>query len=255
MILELIIALILVLAVSVFFYRSSSEEFQILQREYIPNTPWDDLLNEQLPVVIRNLPKSMQGGWSESRTLAKRWPVTLFDVDNQQYYKTTWDAYIHEQTIEQPVNMNEIAEILKLDETARNWRLDGFNKWYWLPTSMPNPIVAQPSYVHGVQKSLAEAKLIVNTDGGPLRIWLAHGGAIPPAVIPLLKGKNPWIQTTDDIPWITEVKYIELILRPGNALLLPRHWYYAIISEEMATWYWEAEFHSPISRLASQISK
>lgn len=258
MILELAVVLILILAISIFSYRGSVQEFQILQREYIAHTPWDELLNEQLPVVIRGVPKSLQGGWTESRTASKRWPVTIYDETNSQHYKTTWDSYLKEQTFNQPTNMNDIAKIAKLDESLQNWTADGFRKWYWVPTSAPIPIVAQPSYTKGVSKCVAESTLITNTDGGALHIWLAHAGAIPAHVITDLLGKNPWIQTTDDIPWIGEVKYVEIIVRPGNALLIPRHWYYAIQaaeSNQTNTWYWVGEFNSPISWLFGKLKK
>jgi hypothetical protein len=255
MILEIIFVFILVLAVSVFAYRGSVHEFQILQREYIAHTPWDELLNEQLPIVIRSLPKSLLGGWSESRTAGKRWPVTIYDPEQTKRYKTTWDSYLRENTPYIPENIDEIAAIAKLDETIQNWTADGFHKWYWIPSSVPNPVVAQPSFTQGVSKALAEATVIVNTEGAPLHIWLAHGGAIPSNVVSALLGKNPWIQTTDDIPWITEVKYVEIIVRPGNALLIPRHWYYAISASEAPTWYWIGEFHSPISWLVRKLKK
>ena len=255
MILEFIIVCILVLAVFIIAYRGANHEFQILQREYIAQTPWSELLNEQLPVVIRTLPKSLLGGWTEARTGSKRWPVTVLDKDSAQHYKTTWDAYLREQSLNQPVNMDDIATTAQLDVTLQNWTADGFNKWYWVPTSLPKPIVAQPSYVQGVTHALAEATLVTNTDGGPLHIWLAHGGAIPPRVVNSLMNKNPWIQTTDEIPWITEVKYIEIILRPGNALLIPRHWYYAVAANETPSWFWIGEFHSPISWMIRKIKK
>jgi hypothetical protein len=255
MILEFIVLFILVLAVCIIAYRGSVDEFQILQREYIAHTPWDELLNEQLPIVIRSLPKSLLGGWSESRTATKPWPITVYDPIESKRYKTTWSAYLNEKTPNQPENMDEIATIVKLDNTMQNWTTDGFHKWYWIPTSLPKPVVAQSSYIQGVTKSLAEATLVVNTEGAPLHIWLAHSGAIPSTVVNALLGKNPWIQTTDDIPWISEVKYVEIIVRAGNALLIPRHWYYAISASESPTWYWVGEFHSPISWLVRKLKK
>lgn len=255
MILECMIVCILVLAICIMAYRGGTNEFQILQREYIAQTPWDELLNEQLPVVIRKLPKSLLGGWTESRTGTKQWPVTVLDTDTSRHYKTTWDAYLREQTHHQPTNMDEIASITQLDVTLQNWTADGFHKWYWVPTSLPTPVVAQPSYVQGVRRAIAEATLLTNTEGGALHVWLAHGGAIPPSVVKSLMHKNPWVQTTDDIPWISEVKYVEIILRPGNALLIPRHWYYAISTQDVPTWFWTGEFHSPISWMIRKIKK
>jgi hypothetical protein len=253
MILEFIFLCILVFAICVIAYRGAVHEFQILQRDYNTQTPWGELLNEQLPIIIRAIPKSLLGGWNESRTKQKHWPVYVRDNVGKKY-KTTWDIYLQDKTPYQPENSSEIAHIAKLDETITNWAAEGFHKWYWIPGSVPTPYVTQPDFVLGVQRVWAEATLLTNTDGGPLHIWLAHGGAIPSNVIPVLNGKNPWIQTTDDIPWISEVKYIEIILRPGNTLLIPRHWYYAIQSSAQ-TWFWISEFHSPISWIASRGKK
>ncbi len=259
---ELAIVIVLVFAVCMMAYRGGGvNEFQILQREYAAQTPWDELLGERLPVVIRALPKSLQGAWSLSRTATKRWPVLVHDAENARQYKTTWDAYVDEGGVNQLVNTDEIARIAKLDETLQNWTADGFHKWYWVPTGAPTPIMAPPSYVRGVSATVADATVLTNTDGGALHIWLAHAGAIPANVVPALKGKNPWVQTTDDIPWISEVKYVEVILRPGNALLIPRHWYYAVSAAApmdpatpQATWYWIGEFHSPMSWLVGAVT-
>lgn len=251
MMLEFLFLCILIVGICVIAYRGAVHEFQILQRDYIAQTPWSELLNEQLPVIIRTIPKSLRGGWNESRTHQKRWPVYVRDNYGKKY-KTTWDMYLQEKTPYQPENSSELAIIAKLDETLENWVADGFHKWYWLPGSIPSAYVAQSGFVQGVQRTWSEATLVTNTEGGPLHIWLAHGGAIPSNVVNSLYGKNPWIQTTDDIPWISEVKYIEIILRPGNTLLIPRHWYYAIqSSDETPVWFWIGEFHSPISWIAS----
>ena len=254
MILELVFVGLLVFGLLVMGYRGAVHEFQILQKEYAPNTNWAESLAEQLPLVIRTLPKHMSGGWSAPRTEQKAWAVILRTQGKK--YRTTWSNWLLTQTGDvSPENMLEIAEAAKLDTTIQYWAADEFKRWYWLPPRMPTPYVSLPGYVAGVKKTSAEATVITATDGSPLEIWIAHEGAVPAKVVGPLLGRDPWIQTSEMIPWISEVKYVEMVLRPGNALVLPRHWYYAVrvpTNADTPAWYWIGHFHSPISRLISR---
>jgi hypothetical protein len=74
-------------------------------------------------------------------------------------------------------------------------------------------------------------------------------------------GKDPWNLKTEDCPWIAEVKFLEIRLRPGNMFVLPPHWWVALRCDAAkaggdkildGSWYWTCEFHGPISWLASR---
>jgi hypothetical protein len=153
--------------------------------------------------------------------------------------------------------MKEIAAVSRLDHAFSNWTADGFRRWSYLPPGLPSPFVlSEPQYI-GVQKATAEQTIITATDGAPLELWIAHEGAIPEKVTEDLRHRNPWTQTTEDIPWIGEVKFMEIKLRPGNTVILPRHWWYAVrVAEEKGSaWYWTAQFHTPISQLVSLVQR
>lgn len=254
MVLELLFLGLLVLALCVLAYRGAVHEFQILQKEYSADMEWSEILSEQLPIVIRNLPRSWLGIWSKQKTENKTWLVTVRDPAGKKF-RTTWNHWINTPNKPKPLNMDEIRDVSKLKTNLQNWYTDGFRRWSWLPlVSNPCPEIFSNNEVQGVEKTTAEFKAIVATDGRPLELWLAHEGAIPEKVADELLGKNPWIQTTNEIPWIGEVKYIEIKLRPGNTVIIPRHWYYAVRQEEGDdgdSWFWTADFHTPVSRLVS----
>lgn len=261
MILELIFLSLLVLGLCVLFYRGAVHEFQILQKDYEPEMNWSEVLSEELPLVIRGLPRNWIGGWSDRITGKRTWKTVVRDPETGRKMRTSWANFVATPA-PRPilVNSDEISEASRLPHTLSNWRDDGFSRWSWLPTpvSVPTPDLLSAAEFRGVAKTTAEFTALVATDGAPLEIWLAHEGAIPPKVAEDLVGKDPWIQTTNTIPWIDEVKYVEIKLRPGNALVIPRHWWVALrgADDDAAganTWYWRAEFHTPISLAATAL--
>lgn len=258
MILELVFLSLLILGICVLFYRGAVHEFQILQKDYEPEMNWSEVLSEELPLVVRGLPRNWLGGWSTRVTGNRTWKTLVRDKESGRKMRTTWANFVATPA-PRPilVNGDEIAEAARLPHTLSNWRDDGFSRWSWLPTSVSRPVpdLLTATEFRGVTKTTAEFTAFVATDGAPLEIWLAHEGAIPAKVASDLVGKDPWIQTTNTIPWIDEVKYIEIKLRPGNALVIPRHWWVALRGAEATNaWYWRAEFHTPISLAATAAS-
>jgi hypothetical protein len=252
MVLELLILILIALGLCLMVYRGAIHEFQILQREYVPNNNWGELISEQLPIVIRGLPKSWQGVWSHAKTANKTWSLMVKDKAGKKF-RTTWANWVNDRK-HTPASMDEISDVAKLQTAVEFWHLEGFKHWSWLPAQRPSANVLGPAEYIGLTRTVPEYTAIVATDGAPLEIWLAHEGAIPSNVVNELLRKDPWNQTTDNIPWISEVKYVEIKLRPGNAVVIPRHWYYALRpSEANDAWYWTAPFHSPISWMVSKV--
>jgi hypothetical protein len=260
MFLELLFITLLIIGLCVMAYRGAVHEFQILQKDYLPTMNWSEILDEQLPIVIRGAPRTWIGHWTQARTEQKTWNVEV--VNDEQKGRTTWNAYLKLPVPQpQPENKDELARVAKL--STEEWAYDNFRRWSWLPAGSAKP---QPNILCetiGAQQARAEFTALVATDGSPLEIWLAHEGAVPANVAGPLRGKDPWIQTTASIPWISEVKFIEIKLRPGNILVIPKHWWYALrpannVSKSQikdGAWHWSAEFHTPISLMASYVGK
>ena len=252
---EVLFLILLVFGLCVVAYRGAVHEFQILQKDYEPNMVWTDMMNEQLPIVIRSIPKHWIGSWSYTKTAQKSWDVVVASPDKKKF-KTQWSTWLQTPNNTTPVSLKDCGKSMKLQNTFEHWMGEGFHQWFMLPVTTPTPYVFQPSDVLGLRKGISNFTVIVATDGIPLELWIAHEGAIPSNVKNEIEYKDPWIQTTDDIPWIGDVKYIEIKLRPGNAVLLPRHWWYAVRAAQDDTsapfaWFWKGDFHSPVSWLAS----
>lgn len=254
MVLELLFLALLIAGLCALAYRSATHEFQILQKDFTNDNNWSELLSEELPLVVRGVPKSWLGTWSERSTAKKTWQVVVKQDDRR--FKTTWATWLTTPYPKpQPQNIAEISAVARLDYSLSNWTADGFRRWSWLPTGAPSPYVFGPQDWKGVQKTTAEFTAVVATDGAALEIWIAHEGAIPTNVSTDLVGKNPWEQTTEDIPWIGEVKFIEIKLRAGNALVVPKHWWLAVrhAGGDGAAWFWTAEFQTPVSWVAGRL--
>jgi hypothetical protein len=256
MVLELVFLFFLVVGLCAFAYRGAIHEFQILQKDFIEENNWSELLSEELPLVIRGIPKSWSGAWTEKATAKKTWQVVVKQEGRR--FKTTWNNWLttpHPRP--QPDNISEIANVARLPHTISNWSADGMRRWSWISPDNPHPYVFGGKDIIGVKKLSSEFTAIVSTDGAPLELWIAHEGAIPANVSADLVNVNPWEQTTETIPWIGEVKYIEMKLRPGNAVLIPKHWWLAVrVAEDTqkSAWFWTTEFNTPISWIASKIS-
>lgn len=261
MILELIFLTLIIVAFGLFYYKSAVHEFQILQKTYDEHIPWHELLQEDLPIVVRALPKHLLSSWSQ-KYANKTWPITVLEAQTQKRFRTTLQNWYQEQDATIPTDLQIYTDTLRLSDVTSMWQAIGFRRWSMV-TSKATPGIQRTLMPSTLTPVAAEGVLLTATDGEPLMIWIAHEGAIPAISKPYLVGADPWLSTSDTVPLITEVKYVEMRLRPGNAVYIPRHWYYAIKcesnqsqeSQNHASWYTKIAFHSPISYLVSAVQK
>ncbi len=269
-------AVLVVLLILVFFmvaYKGAVHEFQILQKDWKPTIDWSALLSEQLPLVLRNVDPSWQGAWTYKATAGKTWPIQVRRVEGGALFKGRWNEWIAAppgQPALTPETQQEISTVVDVPLAA--WEDGGFRRWSWVPAHMlraPRCGVLGAGDVLRVRRTIAAATVLMATDGAPMTLWLAHEGAIPAKVVGAIVGKNPWSLHVDQVPWISEVKFIEMRLRPGNAVSIPTHWYWAAKTEAETgvdsvssassmgegSWYWEASWHTPISWLVSAVRK
>ncbi len=266
MLLEIVLFLLLVVGICVISYKGAVHEFQILQKDWAPNISWSQQLEENVPIVIRNVDPEWRGqSWTFKGTAKKAWPIVVKDADGE-FLKTSWSEWIQSHPGQPELqNKQELAKVVKLP--IRTWTDGGFSRWTWVAPARTEAYVLGPSpeTVLPARKTTATNTLLQSTDGAPLQIWLAHEGAVPAAVNSELRGKNPWDLRSDEIPWIEEVKFIEIKLRPGNALSVPAHWWIAArpmfptnstpSSMAEGSWFWLTEFHSPLSFMVSNMQK
>lgn len=262
MILELVLVALLILGILLIAYKRVVNEFQILQKDWTPNIEWSPLLHEALPLVIRNVDEGWRGaGWTRKATAHKTWPIRV--AYQGQPMQSTWNKWISAPPGQPAItNMSEIAAVQDLP--IHTWMDGGFRRWSWLPAVAHQTQVGVLGPSVGAlpaTKATAAATVLIPTDGAPLEVWLAHEGAVPASVA--LEGRDPWSITAEEAPWISEVKYVELRLRPGNALVIPTHWWWSarpqlpVVTDTPSmgdgSWYWLGAFHTPISRLVTTV--
>jgi hypothetical protein len=255
MILEIILFVCIVFCVCLVVYKGAVHEFQILQKDWTSNMNWSDLLGEGVPLIVRNVAPEWKGAWTIKQTARKSWPIQV--RDDEGLLGTTWSDWIRSAPGQAPLeNTAELAQVAKLP--IQTWVDGGFCRWSWLAPWRTDAFVLGPTSdtLLPAYKTVAICTLLQSTDGAPLQIWLAHEGAVPPQVCDDLHGSDPWSLRSEEVPWMEEVKYVEVKLRPGNAIAIPPHWWIAVRPMFSTTkptcmgdgaWFWRAEFNSPVS--------
>ena len=64
-------------------------------------------------------------------------------------------------------------------------------------------------------------------------------------------GCFPATLTTKDTPFVGDLKFIDIILRPGNSIFIPAHWFVSwVSSSDKIPMVCSISYHTPISLLA-----
>jgi hypothetical protein len=268
--LEVLLITLVIVGITLLMYRGAVHEFQINQKDYNEENDYSSLINEKVPLVIRNVPKELVKNWTMSRTGNKHWPVLLQEKGSS--IRTQWNNYTNTPIVKETIdkihkkykNGERLAQSANLQEMIQEWRYNGLNKYTWIMGSYKTKGCMIPpieNAIAGLSQVKADCLLLVCTDGCTMNVWLAHEGSIPNGVEKQMIGKNPWNLTSETVPWIVDVKYVEIRMKPGQAIVIPAHWYYAVKPElpivasnaivGNGCWYYTTEFHTPISYLMS----
>lgn len=265
--LELLLLFVIIIGIAVLFYRGAVHEFQILQHDWSDELNWATLLSERAPLVIRNIPVELVGGWRKNAVARRSWPILLHNNEGRvripcSDWILTPVAQVKDREIE---NGERVAGSAGISELVQELRTAGLYRWTWIPTSSSSVHLLSPNETAcwPLQQVRSDCKWIVSTDGTPLRLWLAHEGSIPAEMN--LEGHNPWMLTTKEFPWIVDVKFMELRLRPGCAILLPTHWWVAarpelpVVSDAPTvgdgSWFWTADLDTPVSWIVRSLKQ
>ena len=271
MLLESLFICLLILVFVVIFYRAANHEYTILQKDWgDEEVKWSNLISERMPIVVRQVPKSWTKLWTKARTAKFGWPVVL--QENGKRMRTTWSGLLNAMPNlrQQILNTSDLANASGLQESAAEIGL-AFRRPFWLPGSFSvsnlsaHVVPPRDEAFIGLRKTTAEATCWIATDGIPLRLWIAHEGATKGGeyLPPRPQGRDPWNLKPEESPWISELKFMEIRLRPGNLFVLPPHWWIGIKCDTALPdkptmeggWFWTCEFHSPISWLATRFQR
>jgi hypothetical protein len=249
MLLEILFLSLLLFAIALIAHKSSVNEYEILQHDYDGDIQWNTLLAENLPLVVRNVPKQWIGGWTPMKYSNRSYKIRVVDQKGKMY-DTRWNTWLMTPQYTQLVKTLSVNELPGIENVLESIKTDGFIRWFYI-NYIILPSVLHPEYTKKITKCIPEYTLITVTYGSPLTIWLAHEGALANTN---LIDQNPWTVTSDTVPTIGDVKYIEIKLRQGNCFAIPKHWFYALKNEsDSISWYHVVELHSPLSKILSLI--
>jgi hypothetical protein len=104
----------------------------------------------------------------------------------------------------------------------------------------------------GLHKTTAATTLIIPTDGEQV-VSIMHEEAEP--YLPEdWNGRQLRDFTIEDTPLLGHIDYMDIVVRPGTALVLPAHWTYCIApKDDGSLFYTVVEIHHPISAFVNRV--
>jgi hypothetical protein len=244
MLLELFLVIIVLGIVIVLFYKQAVQEFRILQTESFDKAM--GLLPERCPIVVMPSPEP-KGLWTHVDCAAR---PTL--MRSKFAGKMLSDALKKETVFFKPSMAEILATQTGIPVWANKTLLPHYQRSVWW-----SPFLSSRSEVmigaQGLRQTTAYSTIITATDGA-LSVSLVNQ-ASDPYLPPKWRGKRLSKMTRDDAPLLKQIEYIDIVLRPGSAVLVPPHWkvcwesYEKTTTPPLAAW---IEVHHVVSRLTHQ---
>ena len=251
--LEIIIIACVLFLILTFFYKQAVCEFRINQMEWSQKEKLPELLGEKIPLVVRSIPSATF--WTHNdvldRSCFRNIPIfretSLVDwvASSSSQSKCPW-KYPQAETI---------ANASGLKIWAQKWInpaiISPFLTWWMIPRYH-----CWAGNV-GLRKTVATWTCLFPVDG-ELAVTI-----MPESVESSLPTKwvgcFPATLTSKDTPFVSDLKFIDIILRPGNCLFMPAHWFVSWTANEasesnQAPMACTISYHTPISLLAFQAS-
>ena len=246
--LDIIIICSVIFLILTFFYKQSVCEFRINQIEWSQKENSNDLLQEQIPLVIRSIPS------------AAFWTHT--DVALRSCFSSI--PIFQEMTIPEWLASGDTVCPWKYHQAQKIASASGIAIWAakWM-----NPLIIHqflkfwiyPYYYCwagsvGLHRTFAMWTCIFPVDG-TITVTImpeSYESSLPSEWV----GCFPSQLTIKDTPFVEDLKYIDIILRPGNCLFMPPHWFVSwttVVSEtkeSKAPMVCTIAYHTPISYLS-----
>ena len=241
MIPELLLVAGVVAVILLFFYKQAVNEFRISQTDSLEKAM--PLLQERCPIVVLPAPQP-QNLWT--RADIQQRPTLASTPINGKSLKDilTTAAYPMKKAAAE-----SLAEKVGLPVWIQQTILPVYKESVWwspLATVRTEATIG----AQGLRQTYAYSTLLFATDGA-LVVSLLNESSDPYLPKQWL-GKRLQKLTRDDAPLLSQIQYIDVILRPGSALLIPPHWKVCWETHEskesaLAVWF---EVHHPVSRFA-----
>ena len=248
----IVFIVVTLLIIALFFYKRAINEFRINQVDSLDKAFQQQ--HERIPCVISDFP-TPHSLWTDAIVKSRSTLATtvLEDGDTLQTYITM-----------QRDNMSDIDGVNFSEQTGINlWANHAIFPTYKLHTTFANLYSNKTTAYagpRGLHKTTAVITLIIPTDGSHT-LSIMHEES-EPYLPDDWRGRQLGDFTIDDTPLLGHIDYMDIIMRPGNAILLPAHWTYCIAPKEDGAgtgtdtgpiFYIIVEFHHPISSFVDRV--
>jgi len=218
--LEIVLITSILFLIAVFFYKQAVTEFRINQIEWTQRSHLPKLYSEKLPIVIRTIPPATF--WTHSDIHHRYDTLSLFN----EMSLSTWSSTVTSTTVcpWRYSHAEQLARLSGISVWAAKWinpSMIGYHRFWTIPLYhcwMGNK---------GLHKTMAWTYLFC-TEGE------LHVTIMPETMEQFLPAV--WLNlfpadiTEHDTPFLKDLKYIDIIVRPGTALVMPPHWLMSWVS-------------------------
>jgi hypothetical protein len=213
MILESFLVLGVIGIILLFFYKQAVQEFRILQIDSFEKAM--GLLYERCPIVVLPAPQPSQL-WTRAE-LQQRPAFQKLLVGKQSLA-----AALQKESV---ILKHEEAEALATKDGLPIWVqktiLPYFtNSSWWAPCLRPRTEVMIGA--QGLRQTYAYSTVVLATEG-ILTVSLLNESSNAYLPVDWL-GKRVSQLTRDEAPLLHQIQYIDVVVRPGSALIIPPHW-------------------------------
>ena len=249
--LEIILIICILFLILTFFYKQAICEFRINQIEWSQKDKISDLLGEKIPLVIRTLPSTTF--WTQTDLMARSCfqQIPIFR-------ETSLVEWVSSSTPDSSCPW-KYAQAETIANTC------GLAIWAqkWVNSTIIHPLLKwwiTPKY-HcwagniGLRRTYATWTCLFPVDG---EIAVTIMPEYVESSLPTnWSGCFPATLTSKDTPFVSDLKFMDIILRPGNCLFMPPHWFVSWTATEQSTktpMTCTISYHTPISLLAFHAS-
>ena len=263
--LEIILITSIIFLILTFFYKQAICEFRINQIEWSQKSHIPKLLGEKLPLVVRSIPSSTC--WTQSDIQTKRYdsipvfhemPISEWISNVFSTVVSNTSTVVSSTVVSSTVVSSTIVCPWRYSQAERIASVSGIAVWAakWI-----NPTVigwhrfwTLPRYHcwagnRGLHKTVAWTLFITDSELSITIMPESMESFLPAQWL----NRFPTEFTQKDTPFVTDLKYIDIVLRPGTALFIPPHWFVSYVGDLLPL-VSTISYHTPISYLAFQTS-
>jgi hypothetical protein len=246
---EIILIAIVLFLILTFFYKQAICEFRINQVEWSQKENVAPLLHEKVPLVLRNIPPATFWTYADVMERSCFADLPIF----QETGLTEWLEKADGNTL-CPWKHTQ-AELIASASGMAIWAKK------WMHPIVMNPLLRFWMFARyhcwagkvGLRKTFATWTCIFPVDG-EIMVSILPETAETALPVPWV-GCFPSELTAKETPFVADLKYIDIILRPGTCLFMPAHWFvsWSTIGETLPM-VCTISYHTPISLLAFHAS-